>query len=310
MSNDLALFEGDVALPVSEDQLAEYLARDKELSGSYTDNYRISIKGGRFRLMFNGEQQAVSKHDSMDIVIVNSAPIARTYFKDAYDPDAAVRPTCWSVDTEKPSADVPSRNRQATTCRDCKQNIKGSGQNDNSRACRFSQRLAIVMDGFKTDETPRVYQIQLPATSVFGKAEDGKLPMQAYGRILQERKTPSIMLVTTMYFDENSETPKLFFKPKRFLTRDEFLLCEEASKSEAAHRAVTLLVSQTDDNPEFEIEGEPPVVEKKSEEPKVEETTKEPDPAPEVEEPKKRTSSKATEEAPKDLASLADYWDD
>ena len=85
---------------------------------------------------------------------------------------------------------------QAARCMDCPQNIKGSGQGE-SRACRFSQRLAVLLEG----AMDTVYQLQLPATSIFGEAKDGKMGMQAYAKYLKAHKTPSIAVVTQAYFD-------------------------------------------------------------------------------------------------------------
>jgi len=59
-------------------------------------------------------------------------------------------------------------------------NVKGSGQGE-SKACRFSQRLAVV---FANDIGGDVMQLQLAATSIFGKEEGDKRPLQAYARYL------------------------------------------------------------------------------------------------------------------------------
>ena len=47
-----------------------------------------------------------------------------------------------------------------------------------------SSVLAVALEG----QLDKVYQIQLPATSVFGAVEDGKMPMQAYARFLNENR--------------------------------------------------------------------------------------------------------------------------
>jgi hypothetical protein len=144
------------------------------------------------------------------------------------------------VDTKSPAADVPADQRKASRCADCPMNVKGSGAN-NGRACRFNQRLAITLEG-KPDE---VYQLQLPATSIFGEAKGGDMGMQAYAKFLDAHNTPIIAVMTEMRFDEDAETPKLFFKPVRPLTGDELEAAVAAKDSEDAVKAITLTVSPT-----------------------------------------------------------------
>ena len=276
---------------------------NKNLAGSGGGSgKRISIKGGKFRLMVGGEQVSVSKGDEINIVVVNAATVSRTYYEGTYDPNNASAPSCWSADTRVPSPDVPAEQRKATRCADCPMNIKGSGQGD-SRACRFNQRLAITLEG-KPDD---VYQLQLPATSIFGEAKDGKMGMQAYAKFLNAHNTPIIAVMTEMYFDENAETPKLFFKPIRPLDEAELMAAVAAKDSEDATTAITLTVAQTDG---VTKKAAPPVA--KPAAPKAPAlgapSTDEED---EVIEPTKVVTKKA--EAPKpagDLAALVGQWDD
>mgnify|MGYP000108840731 CR=1 FL=1 len=113
---------------------------------------RISIRGGEFHVIADGEE-VTRDLGYMDVVIVNAAPVSRAYYGDAYDPNRVAVPTCWSSDTQVPSVDVPQEQRQAMRCMDCPQNIRGSGQYG-GRACRFSQRLAVVF----RDNPEEVYQ--------------------------------------------------------------------------------------------------------------------------------------------------------
>lgn len=266
--------------------------------GGGTTTRRISVKGGKFREIVNGEQIHVSKEDSMNVIVINAAPISRTYYEGTYDPNKISAPKCWSSDSEKPDSAVPEDQVQARACRDCPQNIKGSGQG-NSRACRFGQRLAIAIEG-KLDT---VYQLQLAATSIFGDAVDGKMPMGAYARYLRANNMPVSAIVTQMYFDESSEVPKLYFKPVRPLTEEELGEVVKLMDSPEVERAITLTVAQTDKLIASDKPAAPAVEAKPSmfAEPVQEE---------EIEEPKK-VSKKAP--APADASSLADVvaqWDD
>jgi len=277
------------------------------LSGGGNENRRISIKGGKFRQILNGEQVAVSKDNEMSIIIVNAAPIGRTYYDGVYDPNTVSPPLCWSVDTKVPAPEVTEEGKQAARCMDCAMNIKGSGTG-NSRACRFSQRIAITLEG-KPEE---VYQMQLPATSIFGEAEKGNMPMQAYARHLQAHNTPAISVVTEVYFDEDAETPKMFFKPVRPLTEDELELAVIDRDSEAAKSAITMTVSQKDN-----VSPVVPPVEKSEVAAKPKAKTKnvlppEEDEDEEVQEPVKAKGKKPAAKAPEDsdLSSVLDDWDD
>lgn len=283
---------------------------NKTLAGGGGGGKRISIKGMRFREFVGGEQVNVSKEDWLNFVVVNAAPISRTYYEGTYDPNNTAAPTCWSTDTQQPSPDVPAEQRMASKCADCKMNIKGSGQGE-SRACRFNQRLAVTLEGKPED----VYQLQLPATSVFGEQKDGKMPMQAYAKFLNSHNTPVIAVVTQAYFDVNSETPKLFFKPVRPLTEEELEAAVRMKDSDDAIKAITLTVAQTDgvskkDKPKASPAAQASVggVSTKASTPKVEDDA---DDGEVIEEPKKTTAKKAAPPVEdNDLSSIVDNWDD
>jgi hypothetical protein len=239
--SEMTLFGGSNPL-VNSELFKSLRDMNKTLAGgSGGGGKRISIKGNKFRLFVDGEQVSVSKDDHLNVVVVNAAAISRTYYEGAYDPNNTSAPTCWSTDTRAPAADVPAEQKKASRCADCPMNVKGSGQGD-SRACRYNQRLAITLEG-KPDE---VYQLQLPATSLFGDGKNGKMPMQAYAKFLDAHNTPIIAVMTQMTLDENSETPKLFFKPVRSLTEEELQAAVVAKDSEDATKAITMTVAQTD----------------------------------------------------------------
>lgn len=240
MSTDMQLFKG-AALP-------SYL-KTRELDDvtksliSGNNSKRISIKGGVFRMISGGKEIAVNEDRAMNVVIVNAAPkVARSYYAEAYDPDAdkAVPPTCWSPDGDAPDKTVEAP--QHSNCAECKQNIKGSGQGD-SRACRFQRRLAVLLEN---DLGGDVYQLTLPATSIFGKGEGGKLPLNAYAQFLAGFNVPITAVVTEMRFDTSVETPKLTFKAVRPLTEEEFDLGQQQGQSPSAKQAITFTVAQQD----------------------------------------------------------------
>jgi hypothetical protein len=126
----------------------------------------------------------------------------------------------------------------------CPQNIAGSGQG-NSRACRYQQRLAVVLENNIEGD---VLQLTLPATSVFGKEDGDKRPLQAFARNLAMQNPPISpeMIVTRMKFDTKAEAPKLHFAPNRWLTTEEYEIVKAQGESDEAKRAVVMTVAASD----------------------------------------------------------------
>jgi hypothetical protein len=291
---------------------------------------RISIKGGVFRLMDNGKEVTAIEDRHLDVIIVKAAPkVGRQYYAGAYDKDAAASaPDCSSNDGEKP--DPSAKNKQSETCLSCPQNQAGSGTG-NSRACRYQQRLAVVL---ANDMEGYVMQMVLPATSIFGKAEGDKHPLQSFARYLAAQNPPinPEQIVTRMKFDTKSESPKLHFAPTRWLTDDEYETIKVQADSDDAKKAVVMNAAQTDGAKAapLAIAGKPPVkatpapvVEEDDEEeapaPVAKPAAKKAKPAPVVEEedtapePEVRKAPSKATAVPATKASLADIvsdWDD
>ena len=202
---------------------------------------RISIKGGVFRLFADGKEVAAIEERHLDVVIVNAAPkVSRTYFAGQYVEGQATPPTCWSQDGDVP--DPACKTKQAGSCATCPQNVKGSGQGE-SRACRFSQRVAVVL---ANDMEGSVMQLSLAATSIFGKPEGENHPLQSFTRTLLAQGVDPAKLVTQLRFDTKAPVPKLFFKPVRWLSEAEYAVCAEKGASPEAVSAITMTVSQQD----------------------------------------------------------------
>lgn len=292
----------------------------KSLTGGAGAGKRISIKGGVFRLLVDGQEVAAIEERHLDVVIVNAATkIGRTFYMKAYDSDSPAGPDCWSADGEKP--DASAANPQASNCASCPQNVKGSGNGD-SRACRYSQRLAVVL---ANDVEGDVLQLQLPATSIFGKDEGGNMPLQAYARFLAAQSVSPETVVTRMKFDTKVEAPKLFFKAMRWLTEDEYATVQEQGQSEDAKRAITMTVAQTDKVQPMVLEGTPPKAAAKPAAKPAAEEDEPPAPAPRRGRPPKAKQEPVEEEqaeptvvkqtpaaaaAKPSLAKLAAEWDD
>jgi hypothetical protein len=288
MSN-MTLFKGSNLPSRLRNQELDDVTKSLMGGGGGSSYKRISIKGNVFRMVAGGKEIATNEDRAMNVVIVAAAPDnSRTYYEGQYKEGEAIRPACWSNDGKTPDKAV--KDPQASTCASCPQNIKGSGQGD-SRACRFSRRLAVVLEG---DMEGDVYGLTLPATSIFGKGEEGKLPLQAYATHLANFGCPITAVVTEMRFDIKSPTPKLTFKPVRPLTDDEDETAQRQGQTADAKAAITLTVAQQDK-----------VSEKDEEE---FETVKKPQAEAVDDEPVKRSKKAAPVEENTDIAKILEDW--
>jgi hypothetical protein len=237
MMSDVALFNQNLPDYLKEVELDDLT---KSLAGN-TSLKRISVRGGVFRMMVNGEEIAKNENRSMNVVIVNGNPrVSRQFYANAYVAGETSAPDCWSNDGITPDASIESP--QNSTCDGCSQNIKGSGQGD-SKACRYQQRLAVVLE---SDIGGDVFQLSLAPTSIFGRGDLDKMPFQQYAKYVGSQGKNINTLVTEMRFDSDSATPKLVFKPVRFLNRDEWEAAKEKGNSPAAKSAVIQTPAQTD----------------------------------------------------------------
>jgi hypothetical protein len=287
----------------------ELSAMAKSLAGGAVGGgKRISIKGGVFRLMSGGKEIAAIEDRYLDVVFVNAAPnIGRIWYAKAYDGDANA-PDCWSADGKTPSPDAA--NKQSDSCDGCQKNIAGSGQG-NSRACRFQQRLAVVL---ANDVGGDVLQLALPATSLFGKGDNDQRPLQEYARYLAAQNVDPSDVVTRMKFDTKSESPKLTFKAMRWVESDEQATIKAQGESDDAVKAVTMTVAKIDNvkapAPIFNTPRPAPKAEAKAES----KVSKPADlVADETEEPVVRKEEKKPSAVPAkkgSLAAMVDDWDD
>jgi hypothetical protein len=291
--SELALFKGNLPSYLRTMQMD---STTKALMGG-SQAKRISIRGSVFRMIVGGQEIAKSDERYMQVVVAAAAPShSRTFYAGVYEEGEKVLPTCFSNDGIKPDAE--SEKPQAKNCASCPQNIAGSGQG-NSRACRFSHRLAVVL---ANDIEGDVYQVVIPATSLFGKPEAGNLPLEAYTRYLAGHGVPITAVVTEMKFDTDSATPKLFFKAVRPLEESEWLIVQEKGQTQEAKNAIAFTPGKTDGatagvTPKENPKASPaPVVEDEEEE------------APPVKAPIKRAKPEAPK--PKTADDVMSRWDD
>lgn len=247
MSN-VTLFEN---MPEAYKALLAKLQPDTNASGRQSTGgvNRLSIRGGVFRKVVNGQEVGELEQRAIKAVLVKTAPISRMYYAGQFVQGQATAPVCWSSDTStgRPAPEVIASDRQSESCFDCKQNIKGSGMGE-GRACRFSQRVAVLLaDGDNTIRSKEVYQLSLPATSVFGDNKQ-KMALQTYARFLDSQRAPLASLLTEIRFDTDSSTPKLCFKATRVLEESELKLAIDAQQSEETEKLIALYIKPKEDS--------------------------------------------------------------
>ena len=244
MSNDLATMFSGALTPIAgldEDTLA--------VAGGARGNKRISIKGGVFRKYAGGKEIGAIEDRHMNVIFVKMAHKASRMFYDAtYQEGQKVSPVCWSTDSEKPDADV--KTPCASTCLDCTKSVKGSGQGGTGTACRLSWRTAVVLPN---DPSGDVMQLVLPATSAFGKEDNGRFPFRPYIQHLASHNVSAGRVITKMAFDTKSPTPKVVFSPAGKVPDEELQIIANQAKSPAAENAIKMNVFQGDTAGEVEV---------------------------------------------------------
>lgn len=247
--------------------------------GSINASKRISIEGRVFRKIVGGKEQSVNTQNEMPIIFVKMAHEAsRTFYASSYKKGVKIAPTCWSSDSKTPDPDVT--NPPAASCAECPNSVKGSGQGGQGTACRLSWRTAVVLPG---DPGGDVYQLVLPATSAFGKEENGRWPFRPYIQMLANNNVSAGRVVTKMEFDINSPVPRLLFSPAAAVPADVRDVVARQGKSAAAENAVKLTVY------------------------KAEATTEEPE-QPEVPEPTVRQGKPPAAEKAEDVSEIVKKW--
>lgn len=235
-------------------------------AGGGGGNKRISIKGGVFRKYAGGKEVASIEDRFMNVIFVKMAhDPSRTWYEKAFKEGEKVSPSCWSSDSKVPDADV--KNAPASSCNECPNSVKGSGNNGQGTACRLSWRTAVVLP---SDPSGDIMQLVLPATSAFGKEDNGKFPFRPYIQMLANHNVSAGRVVTKMQFDTKATAPKVMFSPAGAVDPAMYDVIKNQGKTAAAEAAIKLTVYQQD-TPTDEV---PEVEQAQSEEPVKRESTK------------------------------------
>jgi len=249
--------------------------------GKREGNKRISIKGSVFRKYAGGKEIGSIEDRHMNVIFVKMAHKAsRMYYASGYKEGEKVSPACWASDSETPDAEV--KTPVASSCNSCPNSVKGSGDNGIGTKCKLSWRTAVVLPN---DPAGDVMQLVLPATSAFGKEDNGRFPFRPYIQHLASHNVSAGRVITKMAFDTKSPVPKVVFSPAGAVPDADLEIIARQSKSPAAEAAIKLNVYQLD----------------------VESSTHTEEATTEEEQPKKR-ESKATPSEEKDVADVIKKW--
>jgi len=293
MSN-LSIFKADTNAVGNRSHEVSELT--KALAGNGSTSRRITMNKGVFRRIVNGKEAGKVKDGFINVIIINAlAKVSRQFYATAYDPDAApTLPDCWSNLGDVP--DAKASNPQSNACVSCPQNIDGSGANGKGRACKFQRRVALLLEN---DMSGEVYQMNIPAKSLFGKGVGNTHPFESYAKFLPANGESIDRVVIEMRFDENETADVLQFTAVRHLNDEEIDVVVAAQSTAESKNAVALTVAQQDGVKKLPIAAAPKVAD-------VEEVEV-------IEEPVKRPSKKAEAPpaAPKQkLADVVSAWSD
>ena len=173
----------------------------------------ISIKGGRFHIIRNGQQPQTLELFALRVIIVHANPgVTKAFYDTPWNPDQdAEAPACSSDDGVTPRSDSPRP--QCGTCAVCPQNQFGSKVNaqtgKESKACTDKKCIAIVTPG---NEAGEMLRLQIPT-----------MAMKDFGAFLRGLpNVPYYAVVTEITFDTTVSYPKIKFRPVDYISEQAF----------------------------------------------------------------------------------------
>lgn len=213
MSNELTLADTKVPAHISA-RIGQESKLGTAISGGLSSGAvpRISIKGGRFRVVEDGNEMVLQSLE-LPVVIVGANPrLSKLYYGKQWTPDQEpANPDCFSLDGVTP--DFAATSPQNAQCVDCPHNAWGSRttpQGTQVKACTDTKRLAVV--AFEDVEGP-TYLLQIPPASLRN--------LNAYHKELSHRSIPPEVVATRVSFDTSASHPKLLFGFGGFLTEEQ-----------------------------------------------------------------------------------------
>lgn len=198
---------------VSSTRAARFASINEEVISRRGEYPVISIKGGKFTLVKDGNRRVLTKPDDPDevaqfiqVVVLRANMKSRQYFAGEYveGESEGNKPTCYSNDGIAPAGD--SQSAQANKCALCPHAVWGSGKQGKGSACKAQIRLAIATP----DKLDDPYLLRVPPASFTDK--EHKNGIKDYFSIVDARGVPYNTVVAKIGFDRDAPSPKLTFK--------------------------------------------------------------------------------------------------
>jgi hypothetical protein len=237
---------GNIAIFKEQSELAvvrrQSRLADKMGTGGTLRRIQMNKKG-TFKRIVNGEQVGGVARDSIDVIIVDMlSEVSRQFYASTYDPSATpTLPDCWSNEGAKPEA--KASNKQASACSACPKNVEGSGTRGKGRACRYMRKLAVQLVG---DTSGDVWQINIPAMSLFAKGVGNVHGFESYKKFLVANGEGVDTVVTRIQYNPNVDELEVRFQPIRQLTAEEDARVTAAQEDPETARYTMLTAAETD----------------------------------------------------------------
>lgn len=236
--------------PLVQSQIANDLGDG--IKGSYGI---ISIKAGKFRIKYKGNEQVLMTVGQdgvtqvpvsyIDVVIVKANGfLNKQYFEGKYAEGSVAPPVCYSLDGVKPAE--AATKKQSSTCALCPKNQFGSMVGDNGtkmKACRDTKKLAVV-------PLADIRNAGLGGAMLFRVPPSSLKDLSAMADALKGRGYPYNSVAVRISFDLEASHPKPTFKATRPLNDDEADAVLEMFESDSVLRVLA-------DNDVIADHGEP-----------------------------------------------------
>lgn len=190
---------------------------------------KISVRGGRYRLVEDGVETIVGT--SLSVVIVGANPnVSKVFYSKPFDGALDVRPDCYSNDGVRPDASVQAPVSQ--NCQSCPHNVLGSKVNPSgakSKMCGDQRHLAVV----PAADPKKVYALTIPVSGMKGLREYFK-DLQNYGLSPEE-------VITELGFDDTANYPKIVFSHKGYVPEKAIASVDAIVASDEVKEVVRLI---------------------------------------------------------------------
>lgn len=215
MSKEIAAFGG--ALPAHLQDQTQGVSDYWDDVGS-SGVARIKMKGNVLQAVVGGEVIASSAPlQPMNVVLLRPSKVGRTYYEGVYVEGSKELPTCYSNDGETPAPDA--QKPQCTRCDLCPMNMKGSGTQPDTKACRYRQSIAVWTPGENDSTWDTIFQVNLSATAIFDDKpnQQGFMGLQALLRFYRSNKLDPSKAWTQLCIDPFSEQKRILMKPLGYI---------------------------------------------------------------------------------------------